>query len=50
MAVVGKGHTDKEPLTLPDPTVHALVAWLDVRGREPGPLFHRLDNAAARGR
>jgi integrase/recombinase XerC len=39
VAVVGKGRTDKDPLTMPDPTVRALVGWLDVRGREPGPLF-----------
>ena len=39
----GKGRTEKERMTLPDPTAAALVEWIDARGNEPGPLFHRLD-------
>jgi integrase/recombinase XerC len=46
VAIVGKGRTDKEPLTLPPRTRDALVAWLAVRGKEPGMLFTRCDNAA----
>jgi integrase/recombinase XerC len=39
VAVLGKGQTDKELITLPDKTKAALTAWLNVRGMEPGPLF-----------
>ena len=39
----GKGRTEKERMTLPDPTAAALVEWTEARGNEPGPLFHRLD-------
>ena len=39
----GKGWTEKERMTLPDPTAAALVGWTEARGNEPGPLFHRLD-------
>ncbi len=35
--VLGKGRSEKAKLTLPDPTAAALRAWLEVRGREPGP-------------
>jgi integrase/recombinase XerC len=47
VAVVGKGRTDKARLTLPNPTADALAAWTATRGLEPGPLFIRLDRAAA---
>jgi integrase/recombinase XerC len=50
LAVQGKGHTDREPVTLPAPTRAALAAWLSVRGTLPGPLFGRLDRAATGGR
>ncbi len=39
----GKGRTEKERMTLPDQTAAALVEWIEARGNEPGPLFHRLD-------
>ena len=39
----GKGRTEKERMTLPDPTAAALVEWIEARGNESGPLFHRLD-------
>jgi integrase/recombinase XerC len=41
--VLGKGKTAKVRLTMPPPVKAAAVAWLDDRGREPGPLFVRLD-------
>ncbi len=43
--VLGKGQTERVPLTLPDPTRAALVAWLAVRGAAPGPLFVNFDRA-----
>ena len=43
--VLGKGKTDKQQLTLPESTKAALEAWLQIRGSEPGPLFHNLDRA-----
>jgi integrase/recombinase XerC len=46
LLVLGKGRTEKVPLTLPNPTVMALTAWLAVRGNDPGPLFVSFDQAA----
>jgi len=43
--VLGKGQTERVPLTLPDPTRAALAAWLAVRGTAPGPLFTNFDRA-----
>jgi integrase/recombinase XerC len=45
LAVLGKGRSEKETLTLAEATITALKAWLDVRGMEPGPLFSSLDRA-----
>ena len=39
----GKGRTEKERMTLPDPTAAALVEWTEAHGNESGPLFHRLE-------
>jgi integrase/recombinase XerC len=44
VAVIGKGRTQKQNHTLPEPTIKALASWLGVRGQEPGPLFFGLDN------
>lgn len=44
-AVLGKGRTARELLTLPDPTRAALAAWAKVRGAAPGPLFINYDRA-----
>jgi integrase/recombinase XerC len=41
-----KGAQDRVPLSLPEETAAALQAWLDVRSRQPGPLFTSLDRAA----
>jgi len=43
--VLGKGQTERVPLTLPDPTRAALAAWLAVRGATPGALFVNYDRA-----
>src|SRR5262249_15112142 len=45
LAVLGKGRTEKSPVTLPGPTKAALEAWLAIRGPTPGPLFRSLDRA-----
>ena len=44
--VVGKGKTQKVPITLPAPTRAALADWIAARGPDPGPLFRRLDNGS----
>ena len=43
--ILGKGRTQKERLTLPEPTKVALAAWVGARGSEPGPLFINFDRA-----
>ena len=43
--VKGKGKTDKQQLSLPEPTITVLQAWLDIRGTDAGPLFHNFDRA-----
>lgn len=45
LAVLGKGRTGREQLTVPRPTLAALRAWVDVRGTEAGPLFTNFDRA-----
>jgi len=45
--VVGKGRTERERLTVNEPTRVALAEWVEARGSEPGPLFTRLDRGAA---
>src|SRR5262249_54756984 len=45
LAVLGKGRTQKELLTLPFETKAAIDAWLIIRGEAAGPLFHSLDRA-----
>jgi integrase/recombinase XerC len=47
--VLGKGKTQRVPITLPPPTRAALADWIAARGEEPGPLFLRLDRGAAKG-
>jgi integrase/recombinase XerC len=41
--VVGKGRRERMSITLPEPTRAALAAWIEVRGREQGPMFFSLD-------
>ena len=46
VAIVGKGKTEREFLTISTQAKDALVNWIAARGDEPGPLFIRLDPAA----
>ena len=46
VGIIGKGRTEREWITLNDRTRAALADWIAIRGSAPGPLFHRLDNAA----
>ena len=48
--ILGKGRTEKEILTLPQPTIEALRSWLGVRGGGAGPLFTNFDRAGKSGR
>jgi integrase/recombinase XerC len=45
VAIMGKGRTQKQTLTLPEPTKGALSAWVATRGSEAGPLFLNFDRA-----
>lgn len=49
VAVLGKGRSQRELLTLPAPTREALAAWVAIRGLDTGPLFIGLDRAHRRG-
>jgi integrase/recombinase XerC len=46
LEIMGKGRRQTEWVSLPAGVVKALRAWVRHRGREPGPLFLRLDNGA----
>ena len=45
LAVLGKGRTGREWLTVPAQTLASLAAWLNARGSQPGPLFTSFDRA-----
>jgi len=45
VAILGKARTQKEALTLPEPTRAAISAWITARGTEEGPLFINFDRA-----
>jgi integrase/recombinase XerC len=45
VAVLGKGRTARQLLTLPEPTAAALRSWIEARGTDPGPLFTNFDRA-----
>jgi integrase/recombinase XerC len=40
-----KGRSEREAVTLAEPTMRALRAWLSIRGDEAGPLFTNSDRA-----
>ena len=43
VSIIGKGRTESGRLTINEPTRRTLVAWMESKGDEPGPLFIRLD-------
>jgi integrase/recombinase XerC len=45
LSVLGKGRSQKQELSLPEPTIEALNAWIAVRGITAGPLFTNFDRA-----
>jgi integrase/recombinase XerC len=45
IAVQGKGASEREWLTIAEPTKGALTAWTELRGQHPGALFTNLDRA-----
>jgi integrase/recombinase XerC len=47
VAIVGKGKTEQERLTLTPRPCAALRDWIISRGSAPGPLFTRLDTGAS---
>ena len=46
--VQGKGKLEKEALSLPEPTMEALLNWLKVRGQAGGALFYSLDKGSGK--
>ena len=46
ISIIGKGHTDRQTLRLPEPSYQALLEWIGVRGEHEGPLFVSLDYSA----
>ena len=49
LAVAWNGRREKKWITLDPAIAHHLGRWVLLRGPEPGPLFRRLDRAAAGG-
>lgn len=47
LAILGKGRTEREFITVPPKTFQALQDWVLVRGEDPGPLFCSVDRAHA---
>jgi integrase/recombinase XerC len=45
IAIIGKGRSEPESITLPEPTLRAIEDWVIVRGDELGPLFTNFDYA-----
>lgn len=43
--VQGKGKSQRQTITLPPATRAALDAWVALRGKHSGPLFHNFDRA-----
>ena len=48
--VQGKGRRQREPVSLPAPTLAAVQTWIDCRGPDPGPLFPNFDRSQKGGR
>ncbi len=43
--ILAKREHDRRRVTIPPVTLAAVLAWVDERGREPGPLFTNFDRA-----
>jgi integrase/recombinase XerC len=48
--IIGKGYTDRQPITLSTSAAQSLRDWIAIRGDAAGPLFMRTDPGRIPGR
>lgn len=46
VAVLGKGRTQKQMLSMPTSSLDSIKEWIEVRGAEAGPLFLSMDRTS----
>lgn len=46
LSIKGKGRTEREFLSIPTTSMHALEKWISIRGADSGPLFLNLVRAS----
>jgi integrase/recombinase XerC len=50
LSVLGKGRRERQWMELPERTAACLREWIELRGRQEGPLFTNLDRRTKGGR